>query len=107
MRRHLPPLAWLRSFEAAARRLSFTRAAAELNMTQGAVSLQIKQLENWLGTLLFQRLPRGLQLTDAGEAYMPTVVDALDRLVAGTEDLFGSRKDEPLTVRATTSFTTL
>ena len=42
---HLPPLAALRSFEAAARHLSFTRAAAELHVTQTAISHQIRGLE--------------------------------------------------------------
>ena len=41
----LPPLELLRSFEAAARRLSFTLAAGELHLTQSAVSRQIQQLE--------------------------------------------------------------
>ena len=45
----LPPLELLRSFEAAARRLSFTLAATELHLTQSAVSRQIQQLEASLG----------------------------------------------------------
>src|SRR3546814_12076491 len=62
-----PPLPALRTFEVAARHLSFTRAAAELHVTQGAVSQQIKQLEASLGFPLFHRSPRGLSLTDKGE----------------------------------------
>ena len=46
-------LAWLRSFDAAARHGSFTKAAAELCITQGAVSQQVKQLEDWLRRPLF------------------------------------------------------
>ena len=42
---HLPPLAALRAFEAAARHLSFTRAADELHVTQTAISHQIRGLE--------------------------------------------------------------
>ena len=45
----LPPLNGLRSFEAAARHLSFTRAADELGVTPGAVSQQVKSLEGVLG----------------------------------------------------------
>ena len=45
MARRFPPLNWLRSFEAAARHLSFTRAAEEMNVTQAAVSQQVKALE--------------------------------------------------------------
>ncbi|TGR76486.1 LysR family transcriptional regulator, partial [Mesorhizobium sp. M2D.F.Ca.ET.223.01.1.1] len=41
----LPPLIWLRAFEAAARHLSFTDAAKELNLTQAAISKHVKSLE--------------------------------------------------------------
>src|SRR3546814_3799330 len=67
-----PPLPALRTFEVAARHLSFTRAAAELHVTQGAVSQQIKQLEASLGFPLFHRSPRGLSLTDKGEELAAT-----------------------------------
>ena len=53
LRRSLPPLNALRSFEAAARHQSFTRAAEELCVTQGAVSHQVKALEAELGLKLF------------------------------------------------------
>jgi len=48
MKRELPPLTWLRAFEASARHLSFTQAANELRLTQAAVSKQIKLLEQYL-----------------------------------------------------------
>ena len=56
---HLPPLAALRAFEAAARHLSFTRAAEELHVTQTAISHQIRGLEERLGVRLFRRLSAG------------------------------------------------
>jgi LysR family glycine cleavage system transcriptional activator len=71
MKKRLPPLNWLRSFEAAARLLNFTQAAAELHMTQAALSQQIKGLESQLGCALFKRLPRSLELTDSGQSYIP------------------------------------
>ena len=74
----LPPLNGLRAFEAAARHLSFTRAADELGVTPGAVSQQVKSLEGALGVALFRRLPRGLILTAAGEAYLPAITSASD-----------------------------
>jgi LysR family glycine cleavage system transcriptional activator len=80
----LPPLGWLRTFEAAARHLSFTGAARDLNMTQSAVSQQIKALEAHLGQRLFHRHPRALALTEAGTAYLPMVRDAFRTLRAGT-----------------------
>ena len=64
--RGLPPLTALRSFEAAARHLSFTRAAKELFVTQTAVSHQVKLLEAHLGAPLFRRSPRKIALTAVG-----------------------------------------
>ena len=60
LRRFLPPLNALKSFEAAARHQSFTRAADELCVTQGAVSHQVKALEAELGLKLFNRERQGL-----------------------------------------------
>lgn len=66
-----PSLDLLRVFESAARQLSFTAAAEELGTTQPAVSQQIKRLEKELATPLFQRVHRGIVLTDAGQAPAP------------------------------------
>ena len=87
MPRQLPSLNALRAFEAAARRLSFTRAADELFVTQAAVSHQIKHLEEQLGMQLFRRMNRQLQLTDAGQILMPFMSDALDMMASGIERL--------------------
>jgi DNA-binding transcriptional LysR family regulator len=76
----LPPLELLRSFEAAARTLSFTQAAGELFLTQSAVSRQIQQLEGSLGVLLFERRHRALALTEAGRVFQRAVVESLERL---------------------------
>lgn len=67
----LPPLEWLRVFEAAARLENFSNAARELGLTQAAVSQRIRNLEGRLGKPLFTRLPRGVELTVEGEAYAP------------------------------------
>ena len=61
----LPSLDFLRGFEAAGRRLSFTLAAQELFVTQSALSRQIKALEEALGLALFERRHRALSLTPA------------------------------------------
>lgn len=61
------PLTALRTFESAARLASFRQAALELSVTPTAVSHQIRGLEQWLGVLLFERLGRGVRLTEAGE----------------------------------------
>lgn len=76
----LPPLELLRSFEAAARTLSFTQAAGELFLTQSAVSRQIQQLESSLGVMLFERRHRALALTESGHVFQRAVVESLERL---------------------------
>jgi LysR family glycine cleavage system transcriptional activator len=73
----LPPLAALRAFDAAARHQSFVRAADELGVTAAAISQQIQTLETFAGQPLFRRLGRGIELTDAGLAARPLVVEAM------------------------------
>ncbi|SDE32276.1 LysR family transcriptional regulator [Ruegeria marina] len=93
MQNPLPPLGWLRTFEAAARHLSFTGAARDLNMTQSAVSQQIKALETHLGQPLFHRRPRALELTEAGITYLPVVREAFRTLIRGTRAVTGDRQN--------------
>lgn len=106
MKKRLPPLNWLRSFEVSALHLNFTQAAAELNMTQAAISQQIKALESQLGVALFKRLPRGLELTEAGKAYIPVVHESIERLVVATDELFGQNRRRSLNVRVNLVFFT-
>lgn len=100
----LPPLTWLRAFEAAARSRSFTHAAAELHLTQAAISKHVKALEQHLRQPLFIRHARSLELTKSGEAYLPSVQDALERLAAGTREVFGPRRTGVLTLRCAVAF---
>ncbi|MEX0348265.1 MAG: LysR substrate-binding domain-containing protein [Paracoccaceae bacterium] len=93
MKTALPPLGWLRTFEAAARHLSFTGAARDLNMTQSAVSQQIKSLEGYLGQPLFHRRPRALELTETGITYLPVVREAFRTLLQGTRAVTGDRQN--------------
>lgn len=83
------PLEWVRVFEAAGRLGSFTAAGTEIGLTQAAVSQRIRNLEDRLGTMLFNRLPRGVTLTVEGEAWLPYVTNALAALNRSVEDLFG------------------
>jgi LysR family transcriptional regulator, glycine cleavage system transcriptional activator len=98
-----PPLPALRTFEVAARHLSFTKAAAELHVTQGAVSQQIKQLEASLGFPLFLRGPRGLTLTDKGEELAATAESAFRRLFDKVEELRQKEEGGILTVSVSPS----
>ncbi len=90
----LPPLDWLRVFEAAGRLGGFSAAAREFGLTQAAVSQRIGNLESWLGRTLFVREARGVSLTVEGESYLPLVQDSLQALERNTEDLFGKSPRE-------------
>ena len=103
MARHLP-LNALRAFESSARHLSFTRAARELNVTQAAVSQQVRALEERLGAQLFKRLPRGLGMTDEGQALLPVLSDAFGRIDAVLKQFEGGHFHEVLTVGVVGTF---
>ena len=102
-RSHLP-LNALRAFEAAARHLSFTRAGLELHVSQGAVSHQVALLERQLGVPLFRRLPRGLALTDEGQALVPVVAESFDRIGMTLDRYAGGRLREVLTLGVVGTF---
>ncbi|MFC3326382.1 transcriptional regulator GcvA [Mesorhizobium cantuariense] len=80
MARLLPGTRALRTLEAAARHLNFTRAADELGLTPAAVSHQIKEIEDQLGLVLFTRTSRTIRLTEAGTVLFEASTDALDLL---------------------------
>jgi LysR family transcriptional regulator, glycine cleavage system transcriptional activator len=104
MKRTLPPLNGLRAFEAAARHMSFTDAADELSVTQAAISHQVRGLEQRLGLKLFVRRNRSLLLSEAGQAYLPSVRAAFDQLNEATEKLLQKDRGGHLTVTTTASF---
>ena len=79
-RRFLPPLAWLASFEAVARRGSVTTAAHELNLTQGAVSRHVQKLEQQIGVQLFERDKQRLHLTGSGKSYAEEVRQGISQI---------------------------
>ena len=96
--KRLPPLNSLRAFVAAARHLSLAKAADELNVTPGAVSQQIKQLEDHLGCALFRRTNRQLLLTDEGQAILPGLVEAFERMQEALRAIASVGNDGRLTV---------
>ena len=106
-RHGLPPLDLLRTFEAAARHLSFTVAAGELFLTQSAVSRQIQQIEANLGVPLFERKHRSLALTEAGRIMQRAVVDCLERLRDATTRVRATSALRHVAITCTPGFASL
>ena len=73
-------LNWLQDFVCLARTLNFTRAAAERNITQPAFSRRIKALENWVGVPLIKRSTYPVQLSEAGQQFLPAARHAISEL---------------------------
>jgi DNA-binding transcriptional LysR family regulator len=105
--RSLPSLDFLRGFEAAGRRLSFTLAAEELFVTQSALSRQIKALEDALGVPLFERKHRALALTPAGAAFHRAIGETLAALAAAADATRGKAAQRGVTLSTTVSFASL
>ena len=92
------------TFEAAARLTSFTRAAEELGVSQAAVSFSIKNLEQNLGTRLFQRHHRRLDLTAAGERFYQDVALGLGHIGRSAEVIGRSDMADSVTLSSSTAF---
>jgi DNA-binding transcriptional LysR family regulator len=104
MARRLPPLNALRAFEASARLGSFVAAATELRVSAAAVSQQVRRLEEYLDTRLFQRLARGLVLTEQGRDYLPELSAGFDLLGESTARVRAKRADGVLALTTLASF---
>ncbi len=102
--KRLPPLATLRAFEAAARRLSFKEAADELGLTPTAISHQVRLLEEHCGKRLFHRRPRPLALTDAGAKLFPAIRSGFETFGAALSSLDAKAEARPLHVTTTNAF---
>ena len=104
--RRLPPLNALKSFEAAARRLSFSQAAAELHVTPGAISRQVRELEQRLDLDLFIRRADGVELTKSGERLFRSTRAGLDAIAAGVLEAARAAKTARMAIGTNASFAT-
>lgn len=104
LRRSIPSMSALSTFEAAARLGSFTLAAAELGVTQAAVSRQIRALEADLNTALFTRANRRVVLTAQGAALAGTVGQAFTSMAEMIDTIRQPMQRETVTLGATLAF---
>lgn len=82
----------LNVFYHVARQLSFTKAAELLHMTQPAVTFQVRQLEEYFNTRLFDRTHNKISLTSAGErvyAYAEKIFQLYDEMENSVRELTG------------------
>lgn len=100
----IPPLTALRAFEAAGRRLSFTKAASELCVTPGAISRQIRVLEDFLAVPLFVRANREVTLTKEGSDYLGRITEAFAVIRSATDQLMELPVGAPLRVSTSPTF---
>jgi LysR family glycine cleavage system transcriptional activator len=98
------PLNALRTFEAVATRLSFSRGAEALNVSPAAVSSQIRALEDRLNQLLFHRHGRHVTLTEAGTKLLPGVQRGLTELRQAVEVVSQDRSEGVLNISMMPSF---
>lgn len=107
LRRLLPSAGNLVVFEAAGRLGSFTRAAKELAMTQAAVSYAIRSVESQLGTILFRRAHRAVELTEAGQRFHADVAFALEHIRKSVESVRERSRDNIVTLAGSTAFASM
>lgn len=107
MKRGRLPLTALRSFESAGRLKSFTAAAEELFVSQAAVSRQIRDLETLLGQPLFERIHRGVVLTDHGEKLLAVLTSSFDAIDGALTDVTDAAGMERVAISSEPSFAAL
>ena len=104
MASHLPPLAALRAFEAAARLENFSRAADEIHVTHGAVSHQVRALEAYIGRPLFTRRGRGVVLTNDGRMLAAAIRAALGQIADAAHSIRRRAQSNRLSISTLPSF---
>ncbi|MCJ8319143.1 MAG: LysR substrate-binding domain-containing protein [Colwellia sp.] len=97
----------LRTFESAARHQSYSKAATEMFLSQAAVSQQMRQLEISIGSKLFIRRGRKMELTQSGVKLHKATQQAFDILLNGFNDIQREGVDGSLTITSTPSFSSM
>ncbi|MCK0149884.1 LysR family transcriptional regulator [Marivita sp. S6314] len=100
----LPSLSALRAFCAFVQRGSVADAGAALNVSHAAISQQLRALETHLGTPLFDRSNRALELTPEGQDLARALEDGFGRIAAGVEALSHTEAHRPLNIGCTPTF---
>jgi len=102
----VPHLRALQAFDAAATSCNLSKAAEVLGVTHGAVSRQVKQLEQYLGISLLQRLPGGVEKTDAGEQLHAATRQAFAALRIGLQGVRRTQDSRSVTITLSASLAT-
>ncbi|MES0882493.1 LysR substrate-binding domain-containing protein [Roseibium sp. SCP14] len=104
----LPPLRLLHVFETVHSAGSAKRAAGELNVSLSAVSQALRQLEEHIGTSLFDRSTRPARLNEAGEILLKAVIENRDRLTEALSEIqaLTTQSGASVTVACTVGFAT-
>lgn len=93
----------VRSFTVVAEHRHFGRAAHALHTTQPSLSRQIRRLERQMGACLLDRSPRGTELTEAGEAFLPLARTLLESAAGAMTHAWAAAQPKRITVGYTTN----
>jgi len=89
----------LRYFVAVAEELTFAAAAKRLRVAQPALSKQVQDLEFEVGAALFHRMPRGVRLTHAGEAFLEEARETLKSATRARDRALEAAQQDAMTLR--------
>jgi len=92
-------LAWLEDFLALVDCGQFSQAAERRHISQSGFSRRVRSLEEWVGTPLFERDPRGARLTQAGEQFRPLAEDAVRKIRLAREQALEAAREGGRTLK--------
>lgn len=104
MARRTPPLQAVETFLFASRARSFRAAAEALSLSPSGVSRRIRSLEDFLGTILFDRTAASPTLTDAGAQYLREIEPAIEAIRAASAALCETEQTSRLRMMSPHSF---